>query len=449
MADILPKGTLRYPLYYASHPPKIAIEHGRVIDPANGRDETATVALADRQIVSVAQSLPEGFLPDITIDAHGRWVVPGFVDMHVHLREPGREDKETIATGTQAAAAGGITAVACMPNTSPVLDEESMIRHVIERAQNCPSRVYPVGSITKNLSGEKLSPMGEMVAAGAVALSDDGKAVASTTMMRNAMNYAKSFKVPVLCHSEDAELAGGGHMNESSMSTRLGIRGIPSISEEIGVARDIMLAEYTGSRVHICHISTAGSVRLVRAAKARGVAVTCETCPHYFVFTDESLEYYDTHKKMNPPLRTQADRQAIIEGIADGTIDAIATDHAPHTAEEKDVEFDAAAFGVIGLETSIAAATTWLVRTDIVSPSTLVERMSIAPNRILGLEGGTLSAGALADVTILDPQWEWRVSPGQFYSKSRNTPFEDMVVTGCATQTIVDGHVVFDRSASD
>lgn len=425
--------------------PSLAIINGRVIDPGNGIDEVRSVAVAGGRIVAVAKDLPPGFSAERTIDATGLWVTPGLVDMHVHLREPGREDKETIATGTRAAAAGGFTDIVCMPNTSPVLDEESMIRHVIQRAARCACRVHPVGSITKNLMGEKLSPVGEMVQAGAVAISDDGKPVASSGMMKNALNYSRSFGIPVLCHCEDLELSAGGHMNESEVSTRMGMRGIPAASEEICVARDVMLAEYTGARVHIQHVSTAGAVRIIREAKRRGVKVSCETCPHYFVLTDGDIGPYDTNKKMNPPLRTARDREAVAEGLADGTIDAIASDHAPHTLEDKGVEFDAAAFGVIGLETLIAAALTHLVGRDILTPGGLIEKVVVNPRRILGIPGGTVEQGAPADIAVIDPGTPWTVDSSQFFSKARNSPFVGMEFTGCVRATILAGKVVYER----
>jgi dihydroorotase len=442
-------GRMTFPVDILAAQHKILIKNGRLIDPVNKIDATYSLALAGGKIVAACQHAPADFTPDMTIDARGLWVVPGLMDMHVHLREPGREDKETIATGTQAAAAGGFTAVACMPNTNPVLDEESKIRHVIQRGERCPCRIYPIGSITKNLDGEELSPYLEMINAGAKAVSDDGKSVQNPRLMRNALNYSKSFNIPVICHCEEHALSQTGHMNESAMSTRLGIRGIPSMAEEIVVARDIKIAEYTGARVHIAHVSTEGSVQIVRDAKKRGVNVTCETCPHYFIFTDEDLITYDTHKKMNPPLRTAVDRQAIIAGLADGTIDVIATDHAPHCAEDKDVEFEEAAFGVIGLETSLGAVMTYLVNTNRLSPGEMVAKMSVAPNRILSLTGGSLSVGAPADVTIIDPNVSWAVEPSRFYSKSRNTPFTGMSLTGYTAYTIMDGRMVFDRTAGD
>lgn len=424
----------------------VLIEHGRVIDPVNGFDSEGFVAIEKGRILSVTSESPSGFQPDTTIDAAGKWVVPGLMDMHVHLREPGREDRETIQTGTNAACAGGFTSVACMPNTSPVLDEESKIRYVIQRGEQCPCRIYPIGSITKGLAGEELSPFGEMVRAGARGFSDDGKSVHSSKMMRNALNYVKSFSVPLISHCEDPDLAAGGHMNESVVSTRLGLRGIPSISEEIIVARDIMLAEYTGARIHIAHVSTAGSVQIIRDAKKRGVKVTCETCPHYFVLTDQALETYDTHKKMNPPLRSERDRQAILAGLVDGTIDVVASDHAPHVSEDKkDVEFEAAAFGVIGLETSLGCVITHLVKTNVLSPMEMVRRMSVTPNEIMGTEGGALTPGALADVTIIDPEATWTVDAKEFFSKASNTAFAGDTLQGYATCTILGGQIVFER----
>ncbi len=425
--------------------PSILIKNGHVLDPANGIDEPLTVAVKDGNIVSVSKEAPDGFSADTVIEADGLWVTPGLVDLHVHLREPGREDQETIKSGTQAAAAGGFTTIACMPNTNPALDEESKIRYVIQRAEQCPCRIYPIGSITKNLEGKILSPFGEMVNVGAKAFSDDGRSVYSSKMMRNALNYSKAFNVPIVSHCEDPDLSENGHMNESDVSTRLGVRGIPSISEEIIVARDIMLAEYTDARIHICHVSTAGSVQLIRWAKKRGARVTCETCPHYIVFTDEDLETYDTHKKMKPPLRTPLDRDAVIAGVADGTIDIIVSDHAPHCAEEKDVEFDAADFGIIGMETSLGVSITYLVNNNVISPSDLVNKMSVIPNRIFDLPGGNLSVGNTADITIIDPKTKWTVDPTLFYSKSRNCPFEGMELTGFARWTILGGKVVYER----
>jgi dihydroorotase len=424
----------------------LVITGGRVIDPANRIDDTLAIAIRDGRIVSVSKEIPQEFAKAKPIDAKGKWVVPGLMDMHVHLREPGREDKETIETGTQAAAAGGFTAVACMPNTNPVLDEEAKIRYVIQRGEGCAARVFPIGAITKGSEGEELAPMGEMVRVGARGVSDDGKAVEKSNIMRNALNYSKSFNIPVICHCEDTGLSQKGHMNEGVVSTRMGVRGIPAIAEEIGVARDLLLAEYTGARIHIAHVSTAGSVRMIRDARKRGVRVTAETCPHYFTLIDADIGKYDTNKKMNPPLRTAADRQAIIEGLADGTLDVIASDHAPHVSEEKDVEFDAAAFGVAGLETSLGVVMTYLVDKNLILPADLVEKMSVSPNKILGLPGGTLSVGKAADITIIDPKAVWKVDSRQFFSKARNTAFEGFQLKGLACCTVLDGRVVFERT---
>jgi dihydroorotase len=421
------------------------IKDGLVIDPVNKINEIMDVVVEDGRIRAVGKNLEKQFPIARVIDAVGKWVVPGLMDMHVHLREPGREDKETIDTGTQAAAAGGFTSVACMANTNPVLDEESKIRYVIQRSLNCASKVYPIGAITKNLEGEELAPMGEMINAGAKAFSDDGRSVEKSNIMRNALNYSKSFDVPIICHCEDCALAQKGHMNEGVVSTRLGIRGIPSIAEEMTVARDLLLAEYTGARVHIAHVSTTGSVRLIRDAKSRGVKVTAETAPHYVTLIDADVGMYDINKKMNPPLRTESDRDALIAGLADGTIDAIASDHAPHVPEEKDVEFDAASFGVLGLETSVGVIITSLVKKGVLSPSEMIMKMSVNPNKILKTSGGTLTVGVPADITIINPDAEWTVDSKYFFSKSRNTAFEGMKLTGYACCTILDGQIVFER----
>jgi dihydroorotase len=438
-------GRILHPVRSPASLPSILIKNGRVIDPANSIDERLCVGIEHGRIAWLAPEPPSGFLAENEIDAAGMWVVPGLMDMHVHLREPGREDKETIETGTEAACAGGFTAIACMPNTNPVLDEESKIRYVMQRAQDCVCRVFPIGSITKGLAGEELSPFGEMVRAGARAVSDDGKSVRKSNIMRNALNYSKSFHIPVVCHCEDSDLSHGGHMNEGAMSSLLGVWGMPSIAEEIIVSRDVLLASYTGARIHIAHVSTEGSVRIIREAKQQGIAVTCETCPHYITLTDADLSTYNTNLKMNPPLRTERDRQALLEGLADGTIDVIASDHAPHVSEEKDVEFDAAAFGVIGLETSLAVVMTSLIDKEVMLPSDLVEKMSLMPNRILGLDGGTLSKGKAADITIIDPKAHWTIDSRQFFSKARNTPFDGFEAHGGAAYTLLNGAVVYQR----
>jgi len=439
-------GSVIYPVESNQGTNYFLIREGRVIDPVNKIDEVLDLVVEDGRIRAVGKNLEKQFPVARVVDAKGKWVTPGLMDMHVHLREPGREDKETIDTGTQAAAAGGFTSVACMANTNPVLDEESKIRYVVQRGIHCTCKVYPIGAITKGLEGEELAPMGEMIKAGAKAFSDDGRSVEKSNIMRNALNYSKSFDVPVICHCEDSNLAQKGHMNEGVYSTRIGLRGIPSIAEEMTVARDLLLAEYTGARIHIAHVSTAGSVRMIRDAKARGVKVTAETAPHYITLIDEDVGMYDTNKKMNPPLRTALDRDALIEGLVDGTIDIIASDHAPHVPEEKDVEFDAAAFGVIGLETSLGVVITKLVKTAKLTPSEMVMKMSVNPNRTLRVPGGTLSVGATADITIISPDISWNVNSRYFFSKSRNTAFENMALNGYASCTILDGRIVFERS---
>lgn len=442
-------GSVIYNVDFSSKPFDILIKNGRVIDPQNSIDEICNVLVSDGKIRSVSKTMPDVNQETQIIDAANKWVIPGLMDMHVHLREPGREDKETIATGTNAAIAGGFTSVACMPNTNPVLDEESKIRYVIQRGENCPCRIFPIGAITKGLNGEELAPMGEMVKAGAKAVSDDGKAVAHSNIMRNALNYSKSFNIPVICHCEDSDLSRDGHINEGEFSTRMGIRGIPSIAEEIIVSREILLAEYTGAQIHIAHVSTEGSVRLIRDAKKRGVKVTAETCPHYFSLIDEDVGMYDTNKKMNPPLRSSKDRDAVIAGLVDGTIDIIASDHAPHVPEEKDVELDAAAFGVVGLETSLAVVITYLVDKKFLSPADVVRKMSTIPCKILNVSGGDLSVGADADIAIVDPEAVWTVDPTNFFSKSHNTAFNKMKLKGMVINTIFEGRVVFGKEQSD
>jgi len=433
-----------YPFDAQTPAPAILIANGRVIDPANGIDGVMSVVLKNGKVSAVSKTPPKKNRSDITIDASGLWVVPGLVDLHVHLREPGREDKETIETGTHAAAAGGFTAIACMPNTMPAADDGLKISHIMNRATGCVCRVHPVGAITKELKGEALTPFEEMKNAGARALSDDGKSVYKSNIMRDAFCLAKLLGMPVLCHCEDADLAAGGVLNEGAVSKRLGLRGIPSVSEEIVVARDILLAEHTGARVHICHVSTAGSVEIIRQAKARGVRVTAETCPHYIAFTEQVCLTRDTSKKMNPPLRTKKDRDAVIAGLADGTIDVLASDHAPHTPDEKARPFQDAPFGVIGLETMLGAAIRYLVGPGILSPAELITKMSVNPNRVLGLKRGTLFAGADADITIIDPETTWKVDASAFFSKSRNCVFEGMELKGFARYTILGGKIVFE-----
>ena len=417
----------------------ILIKNGHIIDPANKVDGKFDLLVADGKVAKLGKpgSLPSNGAQ--VIDAAGKLIVPGLIDMHVHLREPGYEYKETIATGTAAAKAGGFTAVCCMPNTSPVNDSRPVTEFILSQAaKDGAARVFPIGAITKGSKGEELAEMGELHDAGCVGVSDDGKPVMSAAVMRRAMEYSKIFDIAVISHCEDASLAAKGVMNEGFVSTELGLRGIPNAAEDVMTARDISLAELTGARLHICHVSTAGSVRLIGEAKQRGVKVTAETCPHYFTLTEDAVRGYNTMAKMNPPLRTADDVAAIRQGLKDGTLDVIATDHAPHALDEKSGEFDAAPFGIVGLETAVGL-TFKLVQEGVLSMSQLIERMSMAPARIIKSGGGTLSVGAVADITIIDPGVEWTVNAGELKSRSRNTPFDGWKLKGRAVQTIVGG----------
>jgi dihydroorotase len=380
------------------------------------------------------------------IDASGWIVCPGFIDMHVHLREPGREDKETILSGSRAAAAGGFTSISCMPNTDPVNDSAAITRFIVERAgQAALVNVFPAGAITKGLKGEELAEIGEMVKAGAVAITDDGHPVENNQMMRRALEYAKIFDIPVVDHCEDRRLAAGGHMNEGAVSTRLGLHGVSRAAEELDVARDLILGRITGGRIHIAHLSTRESLFWVRQAKRQGVQMTCEVTPHHFVLTDADIKNYDTNFKMYPPLRAQSDVKGILKGLSDGTIDCIATDHAPHTSLEKETPFQEAANGVIGMETAVSLSWEFLIRREVVSISRLVELFSTNPNRILKLGRGTLEEGAIADITVIDPDVETVVDVNQFRSKSRNCPFHGWKLHGVPVMTIVRGKTVFQR----
>jgi dihydroorotase len=419
----------------------LLIKGGRLIDPSQGIDDTMDILIADGVVLELGHGLtaPEGTQ---SIDATGLIVTPGLIDMHVHLRDPGLEYKEDIATGSRAAAAGGFTSIACMPNTSPVIDNKAVTSYILNKARNeAVVNVFPIGAITKGSKGENLAEMGELKEAGCVAVSDDGKPVASAELMRRALEYAKGVGITVISHSEELSLVGDGVMNEGFVSTELGLKGIPWAAEDVAVAREVYLAEFTGAPVHIAHISTAGSARIIRNAKARGVKVTCETAPHYFTLTDEAVLGYNTNAKMNPPLRGAGDVAAMKAALADGTIDAIATDHAPHHPDEKDVEFNIALNGIVGLETSLPLSLK-LVEDGCLDLKALVSLMSCNPAKILGLERGTLKPGAVADVTIIDPLKKWQVSAEKLESKSKNTPFLGWQMKGAAAYTIVKGQVV-------
>jgi dihydroorotase len=420
----------------------ILIQGGTVIDPASERNGAFDILIVDGRIAEVA--VPGVLSTDgERIDATGKWVVPGLIDMHVHLREPGYEYKETIATGTKAAVAGGVTAVACMANTDPVNDNGAVTEYILERAAEANlARVYPIGAVSAGLRGQALAEIGEMQRAGIVAVSDDGHPITDSGLMRRALEYCSMLGLPVIVHEEDPGLAGGGVMNEGHVSFRLGLTGIPMAAEDVMVARDIMVLERAGGRLHIAHVSTARSVELIREAKARGLAVTAEVAPHHFTLTEEAVEGYDTNAKMKPPLREARDVQALIEGLKEGVIDVIATDHAPHHLDAKRVEFAEAANGIVGLETALPLALR-LTREAGVPVETVLRAMTINPARILGIEGGSLAPGRNADVTIIDPHRCWRVEPERFHSKGRNTPFAGWEMTGAATLTMVGGRVVW------
>lgn len=420
---------------------RILLKNGRVVDPSRNLDDTLDVLIEDGCIASLDVNIPKKGEESV-YDLAGLVVAPGFVDMHVHLREPGREDKETIATGGRAAAAGGFTSVACMANTEPVNDDQSVTDFILGQAKrNSPVNVFPIGAVTKGLKGEQLSEIGSLVEHGCVGISDDGMPVGSGFMMRRALEYSKMFGIPVINHAEDLPLAHGGVMNEGYTSTVLGLAGHHAAAEETMVYRDIRLAEITGGHIHVAHISTRESVDLVRQGKARGVKVTAEATPHHFALTDEAVAGYDTNTKMKPPLRTAEDREAILEGLKDGTIDAVASDHAPHCAEEKEVEYDLAPFGIVGLETSVALGLDRLVATGLVSVPRFVDLYATAPARILGLEKGTLKPDSEADITVFSLSKTHLVDPARFLSKSRNTPFGGMKLRGAPLMSIVGGRV--------
>jgi len=420
----------------------LLIKGGQVVDPASGTNEILDILVDEGRIVSLGESLPRQ-RGDTVIDAGGLMVIPGLVDMHVHLREPGREDAETIASGAAAACRGGFTSVACMPNTEPAIDSASQVRFVQEKAKAAGyANVYVIGAITKGRKGEELSEIGELKDSGAVAISDDGTSVASSRLMRHALEYSRRFDMPVIVHCEDADLAGDGVMHEGAVSTALGLRGINRAVEEIVVARDLILAMVTGGRLHVAHVSSKGSVDLIRAARQRGVRVSAEVTPHHLTLTDEAVRDFDTRAKVNPPLRSAEDREALRHGLVEGTIDCIATDHAPHTREDKEKEFDYAAFGMIGLEQALGVIVKELVDPGIITWMQLVEKMSWHPAQCLGVPKGTLQPGADADIAVIDPESEWVLDAAELSSRSTNTPFLGCRLKGRVIYTLVGGRIV-------
>jgi len=419
----------------------LLIKGGRVIDPSQNMDEIFDLLVENGLVKEIGKGLasPPGVK---IIEASGKFVVPGLIDMHVHLRDPGLEYKEDIISGTKAAAAGGFTSVCCMPNTKPVIDNKAVASYIINKAREegfC--NVFPIGSITYGLSGERMSEMGELKEAGCVAVSDDGRPVVNPELMMRSLQYANGMGIMVISHAEELALVGQGVINEGYTSTELGLKGIPRVAEDIATVRDIMLAEYTNAPIHIAHVSTKGSVRIIREAKARGVKVTCETAPHYFTLTDDAVRGYNTNAKMNPPLREAADVAAVKEGLRDGTIDAIATDHAPHHLDEKDMEFNEAMNGIIGLETSLPLSLK-LVEDGVLTINQLIEKMSYNPSNILELERGSLMVGSVADITLIDPAAEWTVEKEKLASKSKNSPFLGWKMKGVAAATILAGTIV-------
>ena len=423
---------------------KALLKSGRVVDPSQGLDEILDLLLVDGIVASIGKDISGPEDADV-IDCSGLIVSPGLIDVHVHLREPGEEHKETIATGVQAAVAGGYTAVCAMPNTDPPIDDPAAVGFIVAEGRKAQAaRVYPVGCISVQRAGENLAPIGEMVDAGAVAITDDGNPVMNSGLMRLALEYAQAFGIPVADHPEDLGLSAGRHMNESIVSTRLGLAGKPNAAEEVHIVRDLLLAELTGGQIHLQHISTEFGVDAIRQAKARGVRVTAEASPHHLVLTEEAVEGYRTEAKMNPPLRTAKDVAAVRAGLADGSLDVIATDHAPHHYDEKESAFEDAPNGLVGLETAVGIIMTDIVSEGVIDIATMIDRMSCGPAKAFGLPGGTLSEGAVGDITVIDPDLSWTVDPNAFRSKSRNTPFTGRELKA-PHRTIVGGRTVWTR----
>jgi dihydroorotase len=421
---------------------RLLVKGGRVIDPANNIDEIADVLVIDGKIAAIGKELSPDGNEDI-VDAEGKIVCPGFIDIHVHLRDPGYEYKEDIITGSKAAAVGGFTTVCCMPNTDPVVDEGIVAEYILRKSKEAGLvNVLPAGSITKNLEGEGLSEMAELAQAGCVGFSDDGKPVVKSDLMRHAMDYARMLDLPVLSHCEDLALSRNGLMHEGYYSTLYGLQGIPAAAEEIMIARDVRLAGITRARLHLCHVSTEGSLRIIEQAKAAGISVTCEVTPHHLTLTDEMVGDYDTDTKVNPPLRSQHDVKALVDAVASGLVDCIATDHAPQNIESKDCEYANASFGISGLETAVAVIMDRLVHPGFLRITDMVRLFTVGPGRILGLDSGTLTPGSKADITIIDPDAKRRVDPSTFYSKGKNTPFKGMELCGWPWMTIREGRVI-------
>jgi len=424
---------------------KTLIKNGKVIDPSQKIEKKMNILVDGNLITDYPKNIKDlEKRKDVkVIDANKLVVVPGLIDIHVHLREPGFEHKETIRTGTLSAAAGGFTSIACMPNTDPINDNASVTDYILLKARTeGVVNVLPIGAITKSEKGEELAEIGEMYKAGCVAISDDGVPVTNSNLMRRAMEYVRAFDIPVIVHAEDTYLSDDGVMNEGKTSTMLGLKGIPNASEEVMIARDIFLSELTGTNLHICHVSTEGSVRIIREAKKRGVKVTAEATPHHFLLTDEEVYNYNTNAKMNPPLRTSKDVKAIIKGLKDGTIDIIATDHAPHSEDEKNVEFDLAPFGIVGLETALPLSLK-LVDEKVLTMSQVIEKLTILPAKIVNSDKGTLKKNHIADITIFDPKDEYLIDKNSFSSKGKNTPFQNWKVRGKVKYTFVSGKIVY------
>jgi dihydroorotase len=418
----------------------LLLKNGRLIDPAKGRDETVDLQVVDGQIKRLGSNLSASGAQ--VIDLKGKIIAPGFIDMHVHFREPGFEYKETVATGCAAAAAGGFTAVCCMPNTNPPIDDEAVVRFVRDRGRMALGGVvdvHPIGAVTAGRKGEHLAPLAELSEAGVVGFSDDGDPVHDAEIMRRALEYSAMFDRPIIQHAQDLPLTRGGVMHEGAVSTALGLPGMPGIAEDLMVARDLQLVEYTGGRYHVAHVSTAATVQLIREAKVRNLPVSCEVTPHHFTLIDEAVRGYDSNTKMNPPLRPLSDLEGVLEGLRDGTIEVIATDHAPHSFDEKQVEYPAAPFGIVGLETALGLVLTELFYKHVLSLQQIIEKLSLHPRRILGLPPVVIEEGAAANLTIFDPAVEWVVSPELFRSRSRNTPFGGMRLKGRPVGIINNG----------